>query len=73
MSKIINVEVKMGHRIKSTSQMIKIFCRKCKDEKIVDEVRKRSYYKSKGQKRREKKSAAIRRAHRQLEKNQKLK
>jgi ribosomal protein S21 len=69
MSKSINVEVKLGGKIKSVSQLIKDFCKKCKEEKIIDEVRKKSFHKSKGQKRREKKDAAIRRSKRNVQKD----
>lgn len=53
-----NVSVKLGGKIRSTEQLIRKFMRKCKEEGIVQEVKSRSFYESKGTKRRKKKHAA---------------
>ena len=62
MGKPINVEVKMGGKIKTTEQMIRKFKRKCKESRILEIYKERTgYHKTKSQKRRDKKAAAIRR------------
>ncbi len=53
-----NVSVKLGGKIRSTEQLIRKFMRKCKEEGIVQEVKRRSFHESKGTKRRKKKHAA---------------
>ena len=54
----VHVSVKLGGRIKTIEQMIRAFARLCKEEGIIKEVRERSYFISKKQKRRRKKHAA---------------
>jgi|MDTB01.3.fsa_nt_gb ribosomal protein S21 len=74
MGKPVNVEVKLGGKIRTTEQMIKKFKRKCKESGILEEYREKTlYHKTKSQKRRDKKAAAIRRARaKQNKKQQKL-
>ncbi len=61
-SKSINVEVKLGGKIRTTEQLIRKFKRKCKDARVLEEYKERTgYHKTKSQKRRDKKAAAIRR------------
>ncbi len=55
MSKPVNVKVEIGGRIRSSEQLIKIFIRKCKKEKIVQEYRETLIYETKSQKKRRKK------------------
>jgi ribosomal protein S21 len=55
LSKPANIKVEIGGRIRSSEQLIKIFIRKCKKEKIVQEYRETLIYESKGQKKRRKK------------------
>jgi ribosomal protein S21 len=64
------VSVKLGGRIKTSDQLIRKFNKKCKQEKIVNECRKRSFYKSKSQKRRDDKAAGRYRAIRRARKKQ---
>ena len=54
----VHVSVRLGGRIKTIEQLIRKFARLCKDEGIVKEVRERSYFISKNQRRRRKKYAA---------------
>jgi ribosomal protein S21 len=65
----VNVSVKMGGRIRTIDQLIRKFSRLCKDEKIVEEVKERSYYQTKSQKKRKKRAAAVRR-HKRDQKSQ---
>ena len=58
MSKPTNVSVHMGGKIRTFEQLLRRFTRKCKEEGIVREVKDRSFYESKGTKRRRKKHAA---------------
>ena len=72
-SKPVNVSVKMGGKIRTIDQLIRKFTRLCKDEKIVEEAKDRSFYKTKSQKKRSKKAAAIRRYKREQAKKNQLK
>ena len=49
-------------------KMIRKFIKKCKKEKIIEQIRDRRYYKKPSDVRRHKKQAAIRRHRRDLEK-----
>jgi len=60
----VNVSVKMGGRIRTIDQLIRRFVRECKDERIIEEWKKKQIHETKGQKRRRKKSAGIARARR---------
>ena len=51
----INVSVKLGGRIRTTDQLIRKFLKQCKDERIVQEVKERTHFISKAQRRRMKK------------------
>ncbi len=55
MSKPSNVSVKLGGRVRSSDHLIKIFIRKCKKEKIVQEYREKQVHETKAQKKRRKK------------------
>ena len=61
MGKCINVEVKLGGRIKSVNQLIRRFIKLCKEERIVKEVKDKRFFVSKAEKRRSKKHRAKRR------------
>jgi len=63
-----NVSVELGPKIKSSGHLIKIFIRKCKKEKIVQEYREKLKHETKGQKRRRKKEEGKRRAKRNKKK-----
>ena len=54
----VNVEVKLSRKIKGFDQMLRRFMKKCKEEGIVREVRDRSFFETKSQKRRRKKHAS---------------
>ena len=56
MSKPVNVSVSLGGKIRTSEQLIRLFIRKCKKEKIVQEYRKSLVFETKGQKRRRKKA-----------------
>ena len=58
MGKSHNVSVHMGGKIRTVDQLIRRFIKRCKEENIVKEVKDRSYYESKGTKRRKKRHAA---------------
>ena len=62
LSKSVNVSVKMGGRIRTFDQLLRKFIRKCKEEGIVREYKKKLLHETKGQKRRRKKSEGKRRA-----------
>ncbi len=68
MGKPANVSVELGPKIKSSGHLIKIFIRKCKKEKIVQEYREKLKHETKGQKRRRKKEEGKRRAKRNKKK-----
>ena len=68
MSKSVNVSVKLGGRIRSSEQLIRIFIRKCKAEGIVREYKKKLLHETKGQKRRRKKHEGTRRSKKEQEK-----
>ncbi len=53
-------------------KMIRKFIKKCKKEKIIEQIRDRRYYKKPSDVRRHKKQAAIRRHRRDLEKQKRL-
>jgi ribosomal protein S21 len=61
-SKVVNVSVELGGRVRTTEQLIRKFIRKCKEEGIVREYKKTLLHETKGQKRRRKKSEGRRRA-----------
>ena len=69
MSKCVNVSVKLGGRIRSSEQLIRLFIRKCKDEGIVREYKKKLLHETKGQKRRRKKHEGTRRTQKEKEKH----
>ena len=62
MGKPANVSVELGPKIKSSGHLIKIFIRKCKKEKIVQEYREKLKHETKGQKKRRKKAEGKARA-----------
>ena len=67
----VNVEVRLGGKIKTTEQLIRKFKRECKNSRIIEIYKERTtYHKTKSQKRREKKAAAIRRAKAQQKQKQ---
>ena len=53
-------------------KMIRKFIKKCKKEKIIEQLRERRYYKKPSDVRRHKKQAAVRRMRRDLEKQKRL-
>ena len=53
----INVSVKLGGKIRTTEQLIRKFLRKCKEEGIVKEVKDRSFFMPKGERRRKRSHA----------------
>ena len=53
-------------------KMIRKFIKKCKKEKIIEQIRDRRYYKKPSDVRRHKKQAAIRRMRRDVEKQKRL-
>ena len=65
-----HVLVKFGGRIRTTDQLIRKFNKKCKEARIVEQCRNRSFYKSKSQKRRDAKAAGKRRTLHRLRKKQ---
>jgi ribosomal protein S21 len=61
-SKPVNVSVKLDGKVKSFEQLIRRFMRKCKEEQIVEEYKKRtSYHLTRSQKKRNQKAAGKRR------------
>ena len=56
--KACNVSVKLGGKVKSSEQLIRIFLRLCKREGIIKECKDRSFYVPKGERRRKKRHAA---------------
>ena len=68
--KSAHVSVKFGGRIRTIDQLIRKFQKKCKEEKIIDQYKKRSFYKSKSQKNRDAKAAGKRRTIQRLRKKQ---
>jgi ribosomal protein S21 len=60
----VNVSVRMGGRIRTIDQLIRRFVRECKDERIIEEWKKKQIHETKGQKRRRKKAAGIARTRR---------
>jgi ribosomal protein S21 len=55
LSKTVNIKVEIGGRIRTSDQLIKVFIRKCKKEKIVQEYRETLVFETKSQKKRRKK------------------
>ena len=53
-------------------KMIRKFIKKCKKEKIIEQIRERRYYKKPSDIKRHKKQAAIRRQRRDVEKQKRL-
>ncbi len=53
-----NAEVRLGRKVRNFDQLLRRFMKKCKEEGIIREVKERSCYESKSQKRRRKKHAA---------------
>ena len=53
-------------------KMIRKFIKKCKKEKIIEQIRDRRYYKKPSDVKRHKKQAAIRRMRRDVEKQKRL-
>ena len=53
-------------------KMIRKFIKKCKKEKIIEQLRERRYYKKPSDDKRHKKQAAVRRMRRDLEKQKRL-
>ena len=64
MTKPVNVSVEFEGRIRSVDQLIQKFLRKCKREGFLRELKNKSRYESKSEKRRRKKHSAINRARR---------
>ena len=62
MSKPTNVSVEIGGKIRSSEHLIKVFIKKCKKEKIVQEYREKLVFETKSQKKRRKKKEGQRRA-----------
>jgi ribosomal protein S21 len=60
MKKTSNVSVKLKHCGNNTERMIRRFIKKCKKERIIDEVRDRRYYKKPSEAKREKQRRAER-------------
>lgn len=71
MGKPANVSVSLGGRIRSSEQLIRLFIRKCKKEKIVQEYRESLVHETKGQKKRRKKREGKSRALRNKNKKSK--
>lgn len=67
MSRAVNVSVELGGRIRNSEQLIRKFIRKCKDEGIVREYKKKLQFETKGQKKRRKKAEGKRRAKKKAE------
>ena len=67
MSRPVNVSVELGGRIRHSEQLIRKFIRKCKDEGIVREYKKKLQFETKGQKKRRKKHEGKRRAKKKIE------
>jgi ribosomal protein S21 len=55
-----NVSVKLRHCGNNTERMIRRFIKKCKKEKIIDQVKDRRYYKKPSEAKREKQRRAER-------------
>ena len=66
-SRAVNVSVELGGRIRSSEQLIRVFIRKCKEEGIVREYKKKLLHETKGQKKRRKKHEGKRRAKKKSE------
>jgi ribosomal protein S21 len=56
--KPVNVEVKLSKKVRSFDQLLRQFMKLCKEEGIVREVKDRSFFETKSQKRRRKKHAS---------------
>ena len=68
-SKPVNVSVRLGGKIRTSEQLIRLFIRKCKRERIVQEYRESLVYETKGQKRRRKKAQGKARRKREEDSN----
>ena len=68
-SKPANVSVRLGGKIRTSEQLIRLFIRKCKRERIVQEYRETLVYETKGQKRRRKRAQAKARRKREEDSN----
>ena len=58
MSKPTNVSVEIGGKIRSSEHLIKVFIKKCKKEKIVQEYREKLVFETKARKKDAKKRKA---------------
>ena len=58
MKKTSNVSVKLKHCGNNTEKMIRRFIKKCKKERIIDEIKDRRYYKKPSEAKREKQRRA---------------
>jgi small subunit ribosomal protein S21 len=67
-----NVVVTAGQCRGNHEKMIRKFIKKCKKEKIIEQLRDRRYYKKPSDVKRHKKQAAIRRQRREVEKQKRL-
>ena len=68
-SRPVNVSVRLGGKIRTSEQLIRLFARKCKRERIVQEYRETLVYETKGQKRRRKRAQAKARRRREEDSN----
>jgi len=72
MSKPAHVTAKLGGRVKTSEQLIRVFIRKCKKENVLQDYKKKQYYESKSEKRRRKKSASKQRCLSKINKQNKI-
>ena len=68
-TKPANVSVRLGGKIRTSEQLIRLFIRKCKRERIVQEYRETLVFETKGQKRRRKKAQGRARRKREEDSN----
>jgi ribosomal protein S21 len=69
MAKPVNVSVHLGGKIRTSEQLIRLFVRKCKKERIVQEYRETLVHETKGQKRRRKRAQSKARRKREEDSN----
>ena len=69
MTKPANVSVRLGGKIRTSEQLIRLFIRKCKRERIVQEYRETLVFETKGQKRRRKRAQGKARRKREEDSN----
>jgi ribosomal protein S21 len=69
LSKPTNVSVRLGGKIRTSEQLIRLFIRKCKRERIIQEYRETLVYETKGQKRRRKRAQSKARRKREEDSN----